>query len=150
MANRLHKPRGDGFKQGYYKVVNESKYIGELDKVRFMSSWEESTHRFFDFNTRVVKWSSEPVAIPYVSPLDGKIHKYYPDYYCEYIDIHGEIIKEIVELKPLAQVKNPKANASAYEIATALVNKAKWEAAIAYCNAHGMKFRIITEKSVYV
>lgn len=145
----LGKPNNKKFHQGYYKIQNPSKYIGNVDKIRYMSSWELTTHQFFDTNTRVLKWSSEPIAIPYVSPIDGKVHRYFPDYYCEYVDIHGEILKEIVELKPLAQVKNVRSNASAYEVATSLVNRAKWEAAVAYCKQHNLRFRIITEKSVY-
>lgn len=137
------------YAQGYYKLVHPEKYMGDPTRVRFMSSWEYHTHQFFDFNQRVVKWSSEPIGIPYMKPTDARIHRYYPDYYCEYIDVDGVIQKEIVELKPMSQVLPPRANASQYEQVTYLVNKAKWAAAELYCKERGLVFRIITENSVY-
>lgn len=138
--------------QGYYTLRNPSKYIGDPQKVRFMSSWEFEAHRFFDTNARVVKWSSEPFGIPYIKPTDGKIHKYYVDYYCEYIDSDGVIHKELVELKPMSQVKPPSnriTKNSLYNGITYAVNMAKWEAAHNYCKSQNMQFRIITEASVF-
>ena len=32
-------------------------------------------------NSSVQEWGSEEIVIPYVSPVDGKRHKYYPDFY---------------------------------------------------------------------
>jgi hypothetical protein len=137
------------FSQGWYELINPSKYIGDKNKIRYMSSWEYHTHKFFDQNPMVLRWSSEPIGIPYIKPTDGKVHKYYVDYYCEYIDVHGEIHKELVELKPLSQTKLPRANADVFEKLTYAVNMAKWEAAEMYAKQNGFKFRIITENSVY-
>lgn len=143
----------NNYSQGYYKLKNPEKYIGDPAKIRFMSSWEYNAHQFFDNNKRVIRWSSEPFGIPYLKPTDGKIHKYFVDYYCEYIDVNGEIHKELIELKPLDQVKQPTMRGSAktkmYNQLTWAVNQAKWEAAKQYCESHGMTFKIITERSVF-
>jgi hypothetical protein len=116
-----------------------------------MSSWELEAHSFFDNNTRVLRWSSEGIAIPYIKPTDGKIHKYYPDYYVEYRDKDGNIKKELMELKPIEQTKSPRKNHKYYlcEQVTFAVNKAKWAAAEEWCRQHGIMFRIITAKSVF-
>lgn len=139
------------FRQGYYEVKNPHKYEGDTAKVRFMSSWEYETHTFMDCNERVLRWSSECIAIPYLKPTDGRVHRYYPDYWVEYVNRDGEIIQEIIEVKPLAQTKAPRKNHKhvLYEQLTLAVNLAKWSAAEAFCQANGMKFRIITEKSIF-
>lgn len=137
------------FSQGYYKLINPEKYIGDQDKIRFMSSWEYEAHKFFDNNTRVLKWASEQIAIPYMKPTDGRVHKYYPDYYCEYVDPDGVIHKEVIELKPMSQVQQPRPGASEFEQLTYVVNRAKWAAAEIYCKENGLFFRIITENSVF-
>ena len=139
------------YKQGYYTLKFPEKYLGDPSKVVYRSSWEFELHRFFDNNTRVLAWSSEEIAIPYVKPTDGRIHRYYPDYYIEYIDRNGVIRKEIIELKPIAQTRQPRSNSkhALYEQATFAVNKAKWQAALVYCKSRGIEFRIATEKSVF-
>lgn len=141
------------FSQGYYKLKNPEKYIGDPTKIRFMSSWEYNAHRFFDNNKRVIKWASEPFGIPYIKPTDGKVHKYFVDYYCEYIDQDGVVHKQLIELKPLDQVKAPSNRGSARTRQAAQImyqiNVAKWKAAEQYCESHGMEFKIITERSVF-
>lgn len=139
------------FVQGYYTPKNPEKYVGDITKIRFMSSWELNTHQFFDNNTKVIRWSSETIAIQYLKPTDGKIHRYYPDYFVEYINNAGELIQEIIEVKPLSQVKAPSRRGKhrLYEQLTHAINTAKWEAAARFCAERGMKFRIITEKSIF-
>lgn len=139
------------FTQGYYKPKHPEKYVGDINKIRYMSSWELSTHSFFDNNQRVLKWSSEGICIPYIKPTDGKIHKYYPDYWIEFINTDGEIIQEVIEVKPLAQTRIPRTNNKhrLYEQITFAVNTAKWEACVAWCNKNNMTFRILTEKSIF-
>lgn len=140
------------FKQGYYKPKNPSKYIGDVNKIVYRSSWEYNLHVFFDNNTRVLRWGSEIICIPYVKPTDNKVHRYYPDYYVEYVKSTGEIVKEVIELKPLAQTKQPRANSKhrIYEQLTYAVNLAKWEYAEQWCKKNGINWRIVTERSVFV
>lgn len=112
-------------------------------------------HRFLDNNSQILRWSSEEIKIPYVSPLDGRVHHYFPDYYVEYINRSNEVIQEIVEVKPLNQTTPPKkskgkSNKTAlYEQQTYAVNSAKWKYAMQWCDKRGLKFRIMTEKSLF-
>jgi hypothetical protein len=142
---------GTNFQQGWYTPRNPHKYVGNLEKIRYMSSYELETHQFFDNNKRVLRWSSEPIAIPYLKPTDGRVHKYLPDYWVEYVTKDGEVVQEIIEVKPKSQTKKPRAGAkySVYEQLTFAVNMAKWEAAKAFCQAQGMKFHLITEGSIF-
>lgn len=140
------------YKQGYYTPKNPQKYVGDITKIRYMSSYELQVHQFLDNNSRVLRWASESIAIPYVKPTDGRVHKYYPDYWVEYIDVHGEIKQEILEVKPMDQTRasksrNPKHRL--YEQLTFAVNTAKWEQAILWCKQHNMEFRILTENGIF-
>lgn len=139
------------YKQGYFTPKNPAKYMGDPLKIVYRSSWELSMNNFLDNNTRVVKWGSEIIAIPYIKPTDNKLHKYYPDYYVEYVNTDGEIMKEIIEVKPLQQTKMPKSNHKhrLYEQLTFAINSAKWAACQAWCTKQGIKFRIVTEQSLF-
>lgn len=142
---------GKRFEQGQYTPRNPHKYVGDIDKIRYMSSYELETHKFFDNNERVLRWSSEEIAIPYLKPTDGRVHKYYPDYWVEYVNKDGVIVQEIIEVKPASQTRAPRANNKhrLYEQLTLAVNMAKWQAAQAFCKQNNMTFRIITEKSIF-
>jgi len=144
-------PRSKAYRQGLFTPKNPEKYIGDVTKIRYMSSWELEAHSFFDRNDRVIRWSSEPIAIPYIKPTDGKIHKYYPDYYVEYIDKDKNVVRELMECKPKSQTRAPRANHKhkLYEQVTFAVNQAKWAAAIEWCKQRGISFRVITENSIF-
>jgi hypothetical protein len=139
------------FQKGQYIPKNPHKYNGDINKIVYRSSYELEMHRFLDTNERVLRWSSECVVIPYIKPTDGKIHRYFPDYWVEYVNKDGEILQEIIEVKPKTQTRAPRANnkQKLYEQATWQINNAKWAAAAAFCAKHNMKFRIITERSVF-
>ncbi|TFH11185.1 MAG: head completion protein [Candidatus Thorarchaeota archaeon] len=139
------------FLQGRYTPKNPHKYKGDLAKIIYRSSYELEMCQFLDNNTRVLKWSSEEIIIPYVKPTDGKVHRYFPDYWVEYVNRDGEILQEIIEVKPKVQTKTPRSNGkyALYEKITYNVNLAKWRAANLWCQEHNMKFRIITERSVF-
>lgn len=141
------------FKQGYYTPVNPDKYIGkDGDKIRYMSSWELNFNRFLDNNPNILRWSSEDIAIPYIKPTTGRVHRYFPDYWIEYQDASGALKQEIIEVKPKSQTrrtrsKNPKTRL--YEDITYAINIAKWQAATEFCKQHGMIFRILTEHELF-
>ena len=145
------KNRTGNFKQGYYTPKNPDKYIGDVTKIRYMSSYEYNMHVFLDNNVRVLHWSSEPVGIPYIKPTDGKVHRYFPDYYVEYVNADGEIIQEIIEVKPAQQTRTPRSNHkhALYERVTFEINKAKWAYCMEWCKRKGFQFRIVTEKSIF-
>lgn len=138
------------FIQGNFKPTYPEKYLGDVSKIVFRSSWEYEMNKFFDNNKMIIKWSSEPIAIQYIKPTDGKIHRYFPDYYVEYIDNLGRLRKKILEIKPSSQTRqsiSKKSKTALYENMTYAINVAKWEACKKFCDKHGLEFEIITEKS---
>ena len=62
---------------------------------------------YCDKNKNVVRYSSEEIVIPYVSPRDNKVHRYFPDFYVELITDSG-IRKMIIEIKPDSQTRPPR------------------------------------------
>ena len=138
------------WRQGVYEVRNPDKYVGDLKKVIFRSSWELYMNQFFDNNPNVLRWSSEEIIIPYVKPTDGKVHRYFPDYWVEYKNRHGNIVEEIIEVKPSNQVfLNRKKRVTNYDRWIRAINESKWRAATEYCNKRGIKFQILTENQIY-
>lgn len=145
---------GKGWRQGYFSPRNPEKYIGDPSNIRFMSSWELELNKMLDGNPYILRWCSEPFGIPYVRPTDNKVHKYYPDYFIEYQNKHGNIIKEIIEVKPKTQVKPPKKTGKSKkqqlnEQMTYAINVAKWTAAKQFCDQHGITFRVVTEQQLF-
>src|SRR5271157_2333550 len=137
------------FSKCHYKPRHPEKYVhGKTkDKIICRSSWEFDFCKFLDFNTRVIRWSSEPFAIPYIKPTDKRMHKYYPDFWFEYVDKNGEIKQEVIEVKPSTQVVPPtavgkKPQQQMYESLNWAINQAKWEAATQFCAKYKMKFRL--------
>lgn len=142
----------NNFRQGYYKPKNPDKYVGDPTKIRYMSSWELRVHQFYDTDKRIIRWSSEPIRISYIKPTDGKLHYYYPDYWVEYVNKKGKLIRELQEVKPLRQTKrsrkrNPRRKL--YEDMVYAVNMAKFKAAERYVRERKWKFRILTEKDIF-
>ena len=107
-----------------------------------------------DTNLNVVRWSSEEVVIPYISPLDNRPHRYFVDFYVEAIGRDGQIRKLLLEVKPDAQTQEPKKQTRKTkryitEVMTWGVNQAKWKAAKEYCQEKGWEFQLITEKELF-
>jgi len=104
-----------------------------------------------DENPNVLEWSSEELIIPYISPVDGKRHRYFPDFIVKIKDKNGVIKTMVLEVKPKKQTREPergKRVTKQYitEVATWGVNQAKWKAAIEYCQDNGWEFKLITEE----
>jgi|LakMenE01Jun11ns_1017448.scaffolds.fasta_scaffold9940116_4 hypothetical protein len=143
---------GKKFKQGIFKPKNLKKYIGQ-QPIRYLSAWELKFFRWADENSNVVEWASESVIIPYVSPMDHKVHRYYTDGVVAVREGDGVIRKYIIEIKPSAQTVLPvkgkkRMSTMVYETARYAQNQAKWEAAKKWCDKHGYKFLILTEKEL--
>jgi hypothetical protein len=124
------------------------KYIGDPNKIFFRSSWEITAMKFWDTRPDVLKWSSEEIVIPYLSPKDNAIHKYFPDFYVELLDVHKVLNKWVVEVKPLHESDSQFAKGDRSKDSLA-VNTAKWTAAAIYCESRGMNFRVVTERSLF-
>lgn len=109
---------------------------------------------FFDTNPNILKWNSEEVVVQYVSPIDNKVHRYFIDFYIEFIDKSGQVKKQLIEVKPSTQVVPPKQTRGkkkeryAIEMATYLINCAKWQAAQKFCEGTEVTFKLLTEKEI--
>ena len=131
-----------------FKPRNPQKYVGDADNIWCRSSWEVTVCKYFDSRSDVIKWGSEELVIPYLSPADNRVHRYFPDFFVEYFDKDGNVCREVVEVKPLheSDAKFAKSDRSKEAL---LINDAKWKAAVIFCESRGMKFRVITEKSIF-
>ena len=143
-----------GYQQGRYRLRNPHKYRGNPRRVFYRSSWELSFNQFLDNNPNVLEWASEEIAISYVKPTTRRVHKYYPDYWAKYRTKTGEIIEEVIELKPLKQTRPPTKRGKSkktqlYEGTMYHINQAKWKAAQSFCKKRGIQFRILTERSLF-
>lgn len=135
---------------GRYRVKNPEKYKGNYEKVYYRSSWELKFMVYCDNNSAVLEWGSEEVVIPYISPLDGRRHRYFPDFYIKVKQKDGSTKKIIIEVKPKHQTQPPKPQQRKTkkfinEVRTWGVNEAKFKAANSWTKDRGMEFMILTE-----
>lgn len=146
--------------KGRFKPNNPSKYRGDPTKIIYRSSWELKVFRVCDMNPDVIWWQSEEVVIRYVSPIDNKVHRYFPDIVmCKKVPT-GEQQVLMIEIKPHKQTLPPDpANRNKTktgrvsrrylnEVKTYGVNEAKWAAAREYCKQKGWHFITMTEKDI--
>jgi hypothetical protein len=100
----------------------------------------------------VLEWSSEEVVVPY-KWIDGNYHRYFIDFWMKMKQSGDAPPKEyLVEVKPLAQTKPPKApktikgyRANRARLLEWAQNQAKWKAAREFAQASGREFRLLTE-----
>ena len=136
--------------KGRYIIKNPKKYRGDPQSIIYRSLWERKFMVYCDRTASVIEWGSEEIVVPYKSPWDGKIHRYFPDFYCKIKQHDGTIKKLVIEVKPKKQTKPPKEpqrKTKSYlnEIKAWGVNSAKWKYATEWCNNNGMEFKILTE-----
>ena len=140
--------------KGKYKVKNPQKYIGDSTNVIYRSLMELNFMKWCERSEKVLKWNSEEVVIPYISPMDKKRHRYFPDFL-----IQTNKGWTLIEVKPLVQTKPPKKiliekvtlkkkRRYVKAVKTWLVNEAKWNAAKKVCEVNGWKFALMTEKQL--
>lgn len=141
---------------GLYKPVNPEKYRGNPTRIIYRSMWEKKFMIFCDQASSIVEWGSEEIYIPYRSPIDGRVHRYYPDFYIKVKTKDGKYEKYIIEVKPKRQTikpnDKPKRKTAAWkrEVLTYIKNRAKWDAAEDFCEDRQMKFKILTEDHLKV
>lgn len=153
-------------KNGWYKVINPEKVIKPADnymksfiieentiKLNYKSSLELKCLRYCDMNIHVKCYGLEPFCIPYLSAKDGKIHRYFIDFFIEFSN--GQ--KFLVEVKSSGETREPKMPGKKTEKAilnyqkalqTYAVNKSKWASATQFCKEKGLTFIILTEKEL--
>jgi hypothetical protein len=140
---------------GKFRPTNRQKYKGDPTNVIYRSLWELKFMRWCDTNINVLDWGSEEIVIPYISPLDNRVHRYFPDFSVRVRSKTGRIEKLIIEIKPLKQTTPPKKQSRRTkkyitEVTTYAVNEAKWAAAREYCKDRKWEFRILTEKELKI
>lgn len=136
---------------GRFKPSNPQKYLGDHRNIIYRSSWECRVMTWLDKNDDILQWGSEELIIPYKSPVDGRFHRYFPDFLVKVRTKDGKTKTMIIEVKPDRETKEPKPRKRLtkqylQEVATYGVNQAKWKAAQEYCLDRGWEFKVITEK----
>lgn len=138
------KPRkGSWTKQGYLDPKSCKKLFPGFgnDIIIFRSEWERKYAIYCENNPNIRYWASECMEIPYI--MDGKKHIYHPDFVVEFMN--GRRV--VVEIKPESQCRKPLTENSwlwnAYK-----TNIYKWMEAKSFCEARGMDFVILTEKTI--
>lgn len=134
-----------------YKPSYPEKYKGNPNNIICRSSWERKFCVWCDTNPNIIEWGSEEFWIPYKSPVDNRIHRYFPDFIIKVKDNNGTIKSYVIEVKPKRQTvpptTSPKRKTKTWinEVKTYAVNEAKWKAAREFCADRLLEFKIITE-----
>lgn len=136
--------------RGRFIPQNPLKYAGKAVKnIFFRSSWELAFMKWLDTTPTVICWGSEEFSIPYIHPIDNRVHQYYPDFIVMYKDRNNQIKKEIIEIKPYKEsVATPKMTDR--DAKALMINEAKWKFAAEWAEQNGAVFRILTEKSLFL
>lgn len=135
---------------GKYQPSFPKKYKGDPTNIIYRSLWERKFMRYCDLNENILEWGSEEIIVPYRSPVDRRVHRYFPDFYIKIKESNRSIKKYLIEIKPKKQTIPPKKPQrqtkgylrEAYEYAK---NQSKWAAAREYCADRGWEFKVITE-----
>ena len=141
--------------KGKYYPSFPRKYKGDPTNIIYRSLWERKFMVYCDKNQNILEWASEEIAIPYRSPIDNRVHRYFPDFYMKVKETNGKIKNYVIEVKPAKQTKTPKKRKrqtkgyirEAYEYAR---NQAKWKMAKEFCADRQWEFKVVTEKELGV
>ena len=139
--------------KGFFRPKNPQKYMGDPTNIIYRSRWELKLMMYLDDHRDVIKWGSEEVVIPYRSPIDGRVHRYFVDFVVTKINKEGKRETSLIEVKPAAQTKPPerqtkKTKRYITEVMTWGVNEAKWKAAKEFCEDRGWTFHVFTEREL--
>ena len=147
----MKKKKQIKYYSGPFHPEHPHKYKGNPRNIKYRSMWERRFMVYLDRNENIIEWASEEVVLPYTSPFDGKMHRYYPDFYAKVRQRDHTIKEYIIEIKPKKQTVAPKTNPKRktkgwyHAVREWGKNQAKWKSATHYCNKHGMEFKVLTE-----
>jgi hypothetical protein len=135
--------------KGKFKPQNPQKYRGDPTNIVYRSSWECKVMSRLDRDTNVIEWASEEFFIPYRSPVDGKMHRYFPDFFVR-VQSNSGLRAMVWEVKPKKQAQPPQPRSRVTkqyinEVVTWGINEAKWKAAQEFCKDRGWEFKVLTE-----
>ena len=136
---------------GLFRPKNPQKYVGDPNNIVYRSSWECRVMDWLDRNRDIISWASEELIVPYISPIDNRVHRYFPDFLVKVRNKEGQLKTLMIEVKPKKQTQPPiqqRRITKQYitEVTTWGVNQAKWKAAEEYCLDRGWQFKIMTEE----
>ena len=138
--------------KGWFTPKNPKKYKGDPANIVYRSSWELRVMKYLDENNNVLWWASEELPIPYRSPIDQQVHRYFPDFVARIRQVNGKEMTMVLEVKPERQTQKPvqkrQTKKFLQEAAAYAINQEKWRAADLFCKEHGWQFKIITEKDL--
>ena len=144
--------------KGLFTPQHPEKYKGDPSNIVYRSRWELVVMSRLDAHPDVIQWSSEEIVIQYISPIDGRFHRYYPDFWVRKKDPNtGEELIDLIEIKPYKQTQPPavmeakngrRSRGYLNEVMTWGINSAKWKAARIYCENRGWNFVILTEREL--
>ena len=146
--------RDGKYHQGRFHPQNPQKYKGDVNNIIYRSSWELKFMQWCDRNENIMEYGSEEFWIPYVSPVDNRVHRYFPDFIIKVKESNEEIKTYVIEVKPKRQTVPPKQKSRVtksylYEIQTYAVNQSKWNAADEWCKDRKLEFKVITEQELF-
>jgi len=135
---------------GKFSPKNPNKYLGDPTNIWYRSLWERRVMVHLDCDQNVLHWSSEEIIIQYLSPVDNRWHRYFPDFFVRVKNRTGVSEAMILEVKPKSQARPPvkKSKITRRYITEVMqwgVNEAKWKAAVEYCKDRSWTFKVITE-----
>ena len=124
-----------------------------MNNIVYRSKIELRLMKYLDSHPSILAWSSEETIIPYVSPLDKKVHRYFVDMKAKLKTRDGSIKTYLIEVKwstATVEPKVPKKKTKRYysDRKNWLVNTEKWKAAKALCEKKGWEWLILTEKQL--
>ncbi len=137
--------------KGKFNPERPEKYKGNSRNIIYRSMWERRFMVYCDRNENILEWGSEEHIIPYKSPLDGKVHRYFPDFYVKVKQHNHNTKKYIIEIKPENQIRppkrNPKRQTRSWHNAVREwgKNQAKWKSARSWCERRDMEFKVLNE-----
>lgn len=140
--------------KGKYSPKFPDKYNGNPVNIIYRSLWEKKFMSYCDLNENILEWESEEKFVPYRSPIDNRIHRYYPDFLIKVKTNEGVIKKYMIEIKPKKQTvppPKPQRQTKRYisEVYEYAKNQSKWEAAKEWCADRGYEFKVLTEDNLF-
>ena len=140
-------------KKSFFSPSFPKKYKGNPNNIICRSTWETKFCNYCDLNENILEWASEEFYIRYISPVDNRSHRYYPDFLIKVKENNGSIKTYVIEVKPKKQTRPPKpverkTKRWIKEVRTFGINEAKWKHASKWCKDNDMEFKILTEEEL--